>query len=189
MKAAKNGEEETRRQFLRSSLRGVAALALTAVTGLAARRRRNRQTVWQLDPNKCVQCGRCATECVLSPSAVKCVHDFTLCGYCDFCIGYYQPYAKVWDTSAENQLCPVCAIQRRYIEGPYYEYQIDEALCIGCGKCVKGCARSGNGSLYLQVQHDLCVNCNDCAIARACPADAYMRVPADTPYIAKKKKA
>ena len=47
------------------------------------------------------------------------------------------------------------------------EYIIDEELCIGCAKCVKGCAAFGNGSLHLQVRHDRCLNCNECTIATA----------------------
>ena len=43
----------------------------------------------------------------------------------------------------------------------------------------------GNGSLYLQVKQDLCVHCNECSIARACPAEAFQRVPADSPYLLK----
>ncbi len=143
------------------------------------------ELVWQLDPEKCVQCGRCATHCVLNPSAVKCVHSYRICGYCDLCGGYLQPGAKSRDTGAESQLCPVAAIERRYIEDPYFQYTIDEDLCVGCGKCVKGCGLFGNGSLYMQVKQDLCVNCNDCAIARDCPADAFRRVPASQPYLLK----
>ena len=59
---------------------------------------------------------------------------------------------------------------------------IDEDLCIGCAKCVKGCASFGNGSLHLQIRHDLCNNCNECSIARLCPSDAISRVPVDEPY-------
>ncbi len=143
------------------------------------------ETVWQLDPTKCVQCGRCATECVLNPSAVKCVHSYQICGYCDLCGGYLQPGAKTRDTGAESQLCPVAAIKRTFIEDPFFQYTIDEDLCVGCGKCVKGCGLFGNGSLYLQVKHDLCVNCNECAIAHSCPAEAFQRVPADEPYLLK----
>ncbi|MDQ1255952.1 MAG: H+/Na+-translocating ferredoxin:NAD+ oxidoreductase subunit, partial [Candidatus Hydrogenedentes bacterium] len=51
--------------------------------------------------------------------------------------------------------------------------------------CVKGCGTFGNGSLYMQVKHDLCVYCNACAIARACPADAFRRIPARTAYLLK----
>jgi len=144
----------------------------------------NRQ-VWQIDPEKCTQCGRCATHCVLAPSAVKCFHSYSICGYCDLCGGYLRPDAKERNTGAENQLCPTAAIRRTFIEDPYYQYIIDESLCIGCGKCVKGCTMFGNGSLYLQVKHNLCVNCNECAIARACPSDAFRRVPASDPYLLK----
>ena len=62
---------------------------------------------------------------------------------------------------------------------------IDEQLCIGCAKCVEGCNRFGNGSLYLQVRHDACVNCNVCAISRTCPGDAFVRVPSSNPYLLK----
>lgn len=139
--------------------------------------------VWQLDPAKCVQCGRCATHCVLNPSAVKCVHGFALCGYCRLCFGYFQPGTKTLTADAENQLCPTGAIARTFIEDPYFEYTLDEELCIGCGKCVKGCAAFGNGSLFLQVRHDRCVNCNECAIAVACPTQAFKRVPVERPYM------
>jgi electron transport complex protein RnfB len=122
---------------------------------------------------------------VLNPSAVKCVHAYDVCGYCDLCGGYFHPDAPELDTGAENQLCPVGAIKRTYVEDPFYQYTIDESLCIGCGKCVKGCAAFGNGSLFLQVRHDRCLNCNECSIARACPADAFRRVPAGSPYLLK----
>lgn len=141
--------------------------------------------VWQIDPEKCTQCGRCATHCVLEPSAVKCFHSYSICGYCDLCGGYQRSDAKGRTTGAENQLCPTAAIRRKFIEDPYYQYTIDEDLCVGCGKCVKGCGMFGNGSLYLQVKHDLCVNCNECAIATACPSDAFRRVPVSDPYLLK----
>jgi len=140
---------------------------------------------WQLDPRKCQQCGRCATSCVLSPSAVKCVHAFEMCGYCDLCGGYLQPGAKAQDSGAENELCPVAALKRTYVEAPFYQYTINEDLCIGCGKCVKGCNAFGNGSLQLQVKQDICVHCNDCSIARNCPAQAYQRVPVAKSYLLK----
>jgi len=50
---------------------------------------------------------------------------------------------------------------------------------------VKGCGAFGNGSLHLQIRHDLCDNCNECAIARVCPADAISRIPAEQAYIIK----
>jgi len=65
-------------------------------------------------------------------------------------------------------------------------WQIDPLKCIGCGKCVVGCALQ-NGSFFLQVRHDRCLNCNECSIAVACPADAFRRVPADQPYLIKSR--
>lgn len=169
-----------RRDFLRAAAATVGSgIALQAVQPGA------EATVWQIDPSVCVQCGRCATNCVINPSAVKCIHSYPICGYCDLCGAYLQPAAKNRDTGAESQLCPMSAIKRTHIEGVYYQYTIDEALCVGCGKCVKGCAMFGNGSLYLQVQRDLCVNCNDCAIARECPSGAMQRVPLSRAYLLK----
>lgn len=173
-------KELHRRDFLR-----VAAAAAGAGLVWQAEKPASGAVVWQLDPQKCVQCGQCATNCVLNPSAVKCVHSYQICGYCDLCGGYLQPGAKTRDTGAESQLCPVSAIKRTFIEGSYFQYTIDRDLCVGCGKCVKGCALFGNGSLYLQVQHDLCVNCNECAIARSCPSGAFRQVPLEEAYLLK----
>jgi len=174
-----------RRGFLKLLGLSVSAAALTATEGLAALRSRRAQRVWQIDPFKCINCGRCATACVLKPSAVKCVHDFTICGYCRLCFGFFRTDPLSLDTGAENQMCPTGAITRTFIEVPYYEYRIDEDLCIGCGRCTRGCNRYGNGSLYLQVRHNICLNCNQCAIAAACPAQAFVRLPADRPYVIK----
>jgi len=176
-------EPVNRRDFLRSGARGACLIGLGGTLGFLATRSRGGDTVWQIDPEKCTQCGNCATNCVLKPSAVKCVHAFAMCGYCELCTGYFEPEPNALNTGAENQLCPVAAIERTFVEDPYYEYGIDEALCIGCGKCVEGCRAFGNGSLYLQVRHDRCLNCNECSIAAACPADAFVRVPAEEPYL------
>ena len=54
--------------------------------------------------------------------------------------------------------------------------------CTGCGKCVKGCTSFGNGSLYLQIKQDICVNCNECQIAQVCVSDAISRVDYATAY-------
>jgi electron transport complex protein RnfB len=178
-------EDADRRSFLKNGLTAVSGLVLALVGGFSLRKVCADDMVWQIDPHACVQCGRCATHCVLTPSAVKCVHAYDVCGYCELCGGYHQPKATATDTAAENQLCPTGAIKRTFIEDPYYEYTIDENLCIGCAKCVKGCSSFGNGSLFLQVRHNLCVNCNECAIARVCPSRAFKRVPANNPYILK----
>ena len=200
-----------RRDFLRSCGRGVILGSAAILTGTLLTRRQltapcgndsctgcsaekqckftrkvsSEKFVWQIDPRKCVQCGQCATQCVLNLSAVKCIHSYSMCGYCKLCFGFFQPGANALNEAAENQVCPTGAIKRKFIEDPYYEYRIDESLCNGCGKCVKGCSTFGNGSLHLQVSHDICVNCNECAIARACPSGAFKRVSTDKPYMYK----
>jgi len=171
-----------RRSFFRDMLRGATALGLGGVAVGLIRKAKADGMVWQIDPWKCTQCGRCATECVLEQSAVKCVHSYDMCGYCRLCTGYFEPQPNKLNTAAENQLCPTGAIVRKFVEDPYYEYSINEPLCVGCSKCVKGCTMFGNGSLHLQIRHDRCVNCNECSIARACPADAIHRVPVGKPY-------
>jgi len=179
-------EKPTRRGFLRKGGLAVGLAAVGGVTVAAGARGRRDGYVWQIDPEACIRCQNCATECVLEPSAVKCVHDFRICGYCDLCFGYFapgfEPETGVERPAAESQLCPVGAIHRKWVEGPHYEYSIDPELCIGCAKCVEGCDNFGNGALFLQVMHDRCLNCNECAIAAACPADAFRRVPSEHPY-------
>jgi electron transport complex protein RnfB len=171
-----------RREFIRSTARVTLALGIGGMSGLALSKSTKEEWVWQIDPFLCTQCGRCAEECVLTPSAVKCVHAFDLCGYCDLCGGYFKPGVTDLNTGAENQLCPTTALKRSFIEEPFFEYTIDETLCIGCGKCVKGCSSFGNGSLHLQIRHDRCLNCNQCSIARLCPSDAINRIPHGQPY-------
>ena len=186
MDKQKDKEKITRRKFLRSGVRITTGLALGGFTAFVVKNRATADnTVWQLDPYVCVQCGNCSTECVLPDSAVKCVHAFAVCGYCKLCSGYFRANSPVLDTVAEYQQCPVNAIKRTFVEDPYFEYVIDEDLCIACGKCVKGCGAFGNGSLFLQVRHDRCLNCNSCAIARSCASNAYRRVPSKDHYILK----
>jgi electron transport complex protein RnfB len=185
---SENNNDINRRHFLRRSLWAAGLTGLGAAAGLLSRKTHARNTVWQIDPAICVACGNCATYCVLEESAVKCVHAHAICGYCRICFGYFGPEPHDINEGAENQLCPTGAILRKYLkdDDPYYEYKIDEPLCMGCGKCVKGCNTFGNGSLFLQVRHGRCLNCNECSIAAACPSGAYKRVPADKPYLLKK---
>jgi Na+-translocating ferredoxin:NAD+ oxidoreductase subunit B len=175
----------TRRAFIAAAVRGTALFGFGAFAGFLFPRSAEARDVWQIDPSLCTQCGNCQTACVLPRSAVKCVHTYKICGYCNLCGGYFKLETRSRTTGGENQICPVGAISRRFVEEPYYEYSINEDLCIGCGKCVKGCTDFGNGSLYLQVRHDRCLGCNDCAIARACPSHAFKRIPRDKAYMLK----
>ena len=173
----------SRRQLLGGGMRGTCVLGLGVLGGILGKRSRAGDTVWQIDPYTCIACGNCATHCVLGESAVKCVHAFAMCGYCELCTGFFEPEPNALNEGAENQLCPVGALERKFVEDPYFQYDVDEEKCVGCSRCVQGCTQFGNGSLYLQVRHDLCQNCNACNIAAYCPSDAFVRVPADRPYI------
>ena len=173
-----------RRKFLITCGRILAGGAILALFGVSYRKTKAKggDYFWQIDPKKCTFCGRCETDCVLPMSAVKCVHAVQVCGYCDLCGGYYRANVKELNTAAEHLMCPTGAIQRTFVEDPYFEYSINETLCNGCGKCAKGCNAFGNGSLYLQVKQELCKNCNECQIAKRCPANAVIRVPASKAY-------
>lgn len=182
----------SRREVLRTATRGAAVASLVGFAGVMSwsdSALGSEHMVWQIDPDKCTACGNCATHCVLEVSAVKSVRAFSRCGKCNFCFGFYetapesQPHA-----GAESQLCPTDAIVRSHLGGPYYEYTIVEERCIGCALCVKGCGRFGNGSMNLQIRHDVCINCNRCTIADACPSDAFERVHADQPYLLYKRE-
>ncbi|HUX97606.1 MAG TPA: hypothetical protein VMV47_17870 [Bacteroidales bacterium] len=184
----KKDKQESRRDFVKTAGRILVAAPVLALPVILFKKTDVKGFIWQIDPYKCTSCELCKSSCVMTPSAVKCTNAFPMCGYCDFCPGFLRQGAKTYNTAAENQLCPVGALKRKFVEEPYFEYTIDEKLCDGCSKCVKGCYDFGNGSLYLQIMHNLCVNCNQCAIARVCPSDAIIRVPAEDPYIRKELK-
>jgi electron transport complex protein RnfB len=173
----------SRRNVLGQVLRGAAALATVGGVAALATAPRHANTVWQIDPFKCIQCGRCATDCVLHPSAVKCLNAFPMCGYCKLCTAYFIADPIALDEGAENQLCPTGALRRRWVEDQFYEYYVEPVECIGCARCVEGCRAFGNGSLFIQIDHSICVRCNQCSIAVVCPAEAISRVPIDKPYI------
>ena len=178
---------QSRRDFVRKAGKILIAVPVIILPVALSKKVTASGNVWQIDPHKCTQCGQCKTKCVLTPSAVKCTHNFRMCGYCDLCGGYLRQGTKTISTAAENQLCPTAAITRTFVEEPYFQYTIEEDLCDGCGKCVLGCKDFGNGSLYLQINQDLCVNCNECSIARNCPSDAISRIPDKEQYIPKEK--
>jgi len=176
-----------RRSFMEKTTKGIGFFLLGGAAGKLISNSTGEEMVWQIDPLKCIQCGNCATACVLTPSASKCVHEFAMCGYCRVCTGFFPTDPPSLDEGAENQLCPAGAITRTFVEEPYYEYTIDKQLCIGCARCVKGCTAYGNGSLYMQIDRNLCVNCNQCAIALVCEGKAIHRIPAKEQYLPKGK--
>ncbi|TWT79792.1 Electron transport complex subunit RsxB [Planctomycetes bacterium CA13] len=190
-------DQKDRREFMADAIRTSGVIAIAGGGGFLTGKRTTAENdgepmVWQLDPDKCTACGNCATYCVLDVSAVKCFNAFDMCGFCDICTGYFEMDYESLDTAAENQACPTGAIVRKFVEEKsgqrFYEYTIDEPLCIGCAKCVKGCALM-NGSMYLQVEHDRCLDCNECAIATACPTEAFYRIPASQAEIMKRRGA
>jgi electron transport complex protein RnfB len=178
-------DPSTRRQFIDRSARVVCWLGLGSAAGLLTRRAA-ADTVYQVDPLKCTACDLCRTSCVISHSAVKAVNDFDRCGYCMLCPAYYDVTSKPDARGIPSgKVCPRDALKRRVVgavdpddpNNNYYEYTIDEALCDGCGKCIKACkAPAGNGSLRLEIRYDRCLECNSCAIAVACPDVAILRV-------------
>ena len=120
-----------RRKFLKTFGSAVACGSIVAAAGLLSSKTKGMQHAsfyWQIDPHKCTHCGRCETHCVLTVSAVKCVHAKRVCGYCDLCGGYYRSNVQELNTAAENMMCPTGAIIRTFVEEPYFEYNIDESL-------------------------------------------------------------
>ena len=179
-------EKSSRREFIDRSFRFVGLAGIGGAAALLGRRAKSN-TVFQVDPSRCIACDLCRTSCVLSHSAVKAVNEFSKCGYCQLCPAYYdvtsQPDEKGLPT---GKTCPQDAFKRRVVgkvdqedaNNNYYEYTIDETLCDGCGKCVKACKPpAGNGSLHLEVRYNRCDECDACAIQRVCPESAIIRIP------------
>ncbi len=190
----------SRRDVLGHAARGVVFVGLGGTAAYLAAKRASGggAGAWQLDCSRCVNsrlgavnvpvCERCATECVLALSAVRAVNDHAKCGRCYICPAYFDIRSAVGtDGLPSAKLCPRDAIVRQPIgevdpkdpANNYYEYLIDEVKCNGCGICVMACKEpAGLSSLRLEVRHNLCVRCNRCAIAQACPDQAYARGPA-----------
>ena len=175
----------TRRSLLADGLRLLGIGTVAGASGWLLTKGQGTETVWQIDPQKCVACGKCTDACILDVSAVRCFHNIDMCGYCKQCFGFFAPDFAGLNSSAENQMCPTNALKRKYVQDPYHEYSVDRDLCIGCGKCVDGCNRFGNGSLFLQIDHSVCVGCNECEITHHCPAKAITRVARAEPYVMK----
>jgi Na+-translocating ferredoxin:NAD+ oxidoreductase subunit B len=133
--------------------------------------------VWRINPDKCTFCGLCETACVRQPSAVKAVNDQMKCSYCVACYGQLSELTISSDLidSHGKRVCPYDAVRRKEFSGGkegYHLYTIAQDLCTACGKCTKRCNELGTKSMFLLIRPDLCIGCNRCAIAAACPEDA-----------------
>lgn len=186
----------TRRASLKTLGRGAAAAGLGGAA-LYLGQKAQGQVVWQIDAAMCLNsrlgevgvkaCDLCLKECVVTNSAVRAVNEFSKCGRCYICPAYFNVKSAVnKDGLPSEKLCPRDAIERKPIgevdpadpANNFYEYVIDEKKCDGCGKCVMACKEpAGLGSIRLKVRHDLCVDCNSCAISRSCPKDALFQWP------------
>ncbi len=146
-----------------------ALLLLTSVFLLASRSISSGK--WYIDTEECIGCGDCATECIKSQSAVRAVIDTVACSGLDKCRAFYRSTSSRFGQSVANQNCPTGAFKREKDSDRYF-YWIDESLCIGCGKCFRGC-RKCEGAIKLEVKDEFCVNCNDCKIELSCPTNAF----------------
>lgn len=188
--------DPNRRTFLQRTGQAACAAAL-AGTGVVLGRRACRGDAWAIAPNRCINirlgvasadnvCNICAEQCVLPLSAVRAVNDHARCGRCCICPAYFDVRSQVGpDGLPSLKLCPRDAIIRTPIGdvdpldplNNFYEYKIDDQRCNGCGLCVMECKDpAGLGSIQLEVRYDLCLRCNQCSIAAACPDDAYVRL-------------
>lgn len=187
-------EKKPRREFLGHVVRG-AALAGIGGSGIFLVNKANKVYAWRLDVEKCVNsrlgatgvdvCELCSTECVVTLSAVRAVNEYSKCGRCYICPAYFDITSAVNEEGLPSQkLCPRDAIERKAIgwvdpDDPannFYEYIIDEVKCNGCGRCVMECKEpAGLGSIKLEVRYNLCLDCNHCSIATACPDEAYLQ--------------
>jgi Na+-translocating ferredoxin:NAD+ oxidoreductase subunit B len=189
-------QDPTRRTVLEKVGRGTVLAALAGGAGFLVQKAQG-QLVWQVDASRCINsrlgdtgveaCNLCTTKCVVALSAVRAVNEHSKCGRCNICPAYFNITSAVDEKGLPSEkLCPRDAIARKPIgkadpEDPannFYEYVIDEEKCDGCGKCVLKCKEPlGLGSIVLRVRYDRCTDCNQCAIARACPKDALVQVP------------
>lgn len=160
--------ESTRRDLLRTVTRCAAAMVIGGGAFTLLRRAQPAGS-WSIDPHTCIGCDGCTTSCVVPGSAVRCVNEFTECGYCEVCYGYFKGgIDAVPIDEPDNRVCPQDAIHRRRVGDLQWEYSIDAERCDGCGLCVKPCRTYGHGSFRLRVDAERCLDCSRCSIAPGC---------------------
>ena len=62
---------------------------------------------------------------------------------------------------------------------------VDKTVCMHCGACVGTCPQ--NAMFLHETWIEFLENCNECAIAKVCPTQAFVRVPSDRPYLLKQQ--
>ncbi len=181
---------KSRRSFLRLGGHVVGGLGLATATARifsppsvdAEFVPQKRRFAWQIDPLKCQSCSVCETACVRKPSAAKALNDPKKCSNCVVCYGHignkHIESDKI-DTEGER-ICPYDAVLRKNFCGGLdgmFLYSHNHSRCTGCAKCVKHCKEEGTGSMFMVIRPDLCLGCNECAIAVSCPHNAIERIP------------
>jgi electron transport complex protein RnfB len=118
-------EKFPRRKVLGTAARGAALVGLAGLTGVLTLKA-NKTYAWAIDTGKCVNsklgalgveiCELCATDCVLTLSAVRAVNEFSECGRCYICPAYFDVQSAVGaDGLPSEKLCPRDAIERKAI--------------------------------------------------------------------------
>lgn len=184
---------KSRRNFLRMAGHAAGGVALAGATVRifsppaedAVYIPQARRFAWQIDPEKCRSCGICETACVRKPSAAKAINDQKKCSNCVVCYGHISNLSiesERIDSDGER-ICPHDAVVRKNYCGGIngmFLYSHDHGLCTGCAKCVEACNSHGTKSMFMVIRPDLCLGCNECSIAGACPHDAIERIPRES---------
>ena len=185
MTKVKESHDVSRRDFLRNVGR---ALTVCAVGGLGYRLLGSSDSnapktryAWQINEQTCTSCGACETACVRTPSAVKAVNDQQKCSFCVVCYGHIEDKSISSDKimTEGKFICPRNAVTRTNYSGGNdgtFIYDVDHKKCVGCGQCTKACNEHGSKSMFLIIRPDLCLGCNQCAIASACPSKSIDRL-------------
>lgn len=135
--------------------------------------------LWKISCGDCITCSKCEINCVKSKSAVVAKIDSSKATNRLYNPAYFRRYkGAVIDTSVANQVCPTGAIVRTILSDSFASYRVNEALCTGCGKCVRA-SKKGDREFCLVIDPASCLDCNECSIAAQCPVNAVQRGGSD----------